>query len=107
VLERTRRTLAAAPGQRFWVHLDVDVLDEAVMPAVDSPGSPGIAPDALAMILSGLVPDPRCAGMTVTVFDPDLDPDGRHARTLVGLLGGLPFRQPAADISRNTCEGGS
>jgi arginase len=96
VLERTRRTLAAAPEQRFWVHLDVDVLDEAVMPAVDSPGSPGIAPDDLATILSGLVPDPRCAGMTVTVFDPDLDPDGRHARTLVDLLGRLPFRQSAS-----------
>jgi arginase len=27
------------------------------------------------------------------VFDPDLDPDGRHARTLVGLLGRLPFRR--------------
>ena len=89
----TLGSLAAAPGQRFWVHLDVDVLDEAVMPAVDSPGSPGIAPDDLAAILSGLVPDPRCAGMTVTVFDPDLDPDGRHARTLVGLLGALPFRR--------------
>jgi arginase len=99
VLERTRRTLAAAPGQRFWVHLDVDVLD--------STGAPGIAPDDLATILSGLVPDPRCAGMTVTVFDPDLDPDGRHARTLVGLLGALPFRRTADDISRNTCDDGS
>jgi arginase len=107
VLERTRRTLAAAPGQRFWVHLDVDVLDAAVLPAVDSPGSPGIAPDDLAAILSGLVPDPRCAGMTVTVFDPDLDPDGRHARTLVELLGRLPFRLAAHDISRNTCEDAS
>jgi arginase len=88
VLERTRGRL----HQRFWIHLDVDVLDDTVMPAVDSPGAPGIAPDDLVTILSGLVPDPRCVGMTVTVFDPDLDPDGRYARTLVGLLGRLPFR---------------
>jgi arginase len=88
VLQRTRHRLR----QRFWIHFDVDVLDEAVMPAVDSPGAPGIAPDDLVTILSGLVPDPRCAGITVTVFDPDLDPDGRYARTLVGLLGRLPFR---------------
>jgi len=92
VLARARRTLDAAPDQRFWVHLDVDVLDTAVMPAVDSPGSPGIAPDDLVLVLSGLLPDPRCAGMTVTVFDPDLDPDGRCARLLVDLLGDLPFR---------------
>jgi arginase len=89
VLARTRQRL----GERFWVHLDVDVLDAAVMPAVDSPGTPGIAPDDLVVILSGLVSDARCAGMTVTVFDPDLDADGRHARTLVGLLGRLPFRR--------------
>jgi arginase len=92
VLARTRQRLDTAPDQRFWIHLDVDVLDAAVMPAVDSPGSPGIAPDDLVAILSGLAPDPRCAGMTVTVFDPDLDPDGRYARLLVGLLGGLAFR---------------
>jgi arginase len=92
VLVSTRCRLDAAPDQRFWVHLDVDVLDAAVMPAVDSPGSPGIAPDDLVLILSGLLPDSRCAGMTVTVFDPDLDPDGRHARLLVGLLGRLSFR---------------
>jgi arginase len=89
VLERARQRL----DKRFWIHLDVDVLDEAVMPAVDSPGAPGIAPDDLVAILSGLVSDPRCIGMTVTVFDPDLDPDGRHARTLVGLLGRLPFER--------------
>ncbi|WP_198118199.1 arginase family protein [Massilia rhizosphaerae] len=99
VLARTRRTLDAAPDQRFWVHLDVDVLDAAVMPAVDSPGSPGIAPDDLVAIVAGLVPDPRCAGMTVTVFDPDLDPDGRHARTLVDLLARLPFRRAGGHIS--------
>ena len=98
VLERTATRL----GRRFWIHLDVDVLDPAVMPAVDSPGSPGIAPDDLATILSALVADARCVGMTVTVFDPDLDPDGHHARTLVGLLGRLPF--PSRAISRNTCE---
>ncbi|NIA54457.1 arginase family protein [Massilia sp. TW-1] len=91
VLARARSTLGAVPDQHFRVHLDVDVLDAAVMPAVDSPGSPGIAPDDLALILSGLLPDPRCAGMTVTVFDPDLDPDGRYARLLVDLLGHLPF----------------
>jgi len=95
VLARTLKTLGAAPEQRFWIHLDVDVLDQSVMPAVDSPGSPGIAPDDLVAILSGLLSDPCCAGMTVTVFDPDLDPDGRYAATLVRLLGRLPWPSQA------------
>lgn len=89
VLARIADVLDAAPG--FWIHLDVDVLDQAIMPAVDSPGSPGIPPDDLVAILRPLVADRACRGMTVTVYDPDLDPDGRHAATIVGLLARLPF----------------
>ena len=32
------------------------------------------------------IADPRCAGMTVTIFDADLDPDGSLAAWLVTLL---------------------
>ena len=70
----------------FFVHFDVDVLDQEIMPAVNSPGSPGIDPDQLRIILSRLIADPRCAGMTVTIFDPDLDPDGSLAAWLVTFL---------------------
>jgi len=70
----------------FWIHFDVDVLDEAVMPSVDSPGSPGIEPDDVVTILRALAAESRCRGMTMTVFDPDLDPAGEHAAFLVGLL---------------------
>ena len=65
------------------------------MPAVDSPGSPGVDPDALASVLGGLLADPGCAGLTVSVFDPDLDPDGVYAARLVALLGrALPTVAP-------------
>lgn len=70
----------------FWVHFDVDVLDEGIMPAVDSPGSPGIQPDKLVHVLHGLVSDRRCRGLTMTVFDPDLDTAGDLAVLLVSLL---------------------
>lgn len=73
-------------GWPFWLHLDVDVLDQALMPAVDSPGSPGIEPDDLVVILSRLLQDARCIGLDVTIYDPDLDPDGSCARLLVSLL---------------------
>ena len=85
--------LAHAPHQGFWVYLDVDVLDQAVMPAVDSPGSPGIPIGDLVAILAPLVADDRCRGMTVTVFDPDLDPSGRYAALIVSILSQLPFRR--------------
>lgn len=86
VLETTRATLARADCA-YWLHFDVDVLDQTVMPAVDSPGSPGVDPDDLVAILSALVGDPHCVGMDVTIFDPDLDPNGELAALLVSLLG--------------------
>jgi arginase len=79
-------TLDQEPSWPFWIHLDVDVLDESVMPAVDSPGSPGIDPQKVIDIIGALAASGRCLGMTVTVFDPDLDSDGRLARSLVGML---------------------
>jgi arginase len=79
-------TLDQEPNWPFWIHLDVDVLDESIMPAVDSPGSPGIAPQQMIGTIAALTASARCLGMTVTVFDPDLDPDGRLARSLVGML---------------------
>ncbi|MDX8514424.1 arginase family protein [Mesorhizobium captivum] len=86
VLEKTRAALARADCP-YWLHLDVDVLDQRVMPAVDSPGSPGIDPDDLVAILSPLAKDQRCIGMDMTIYDPDLDPSGELARMLVSLLG--------------------
>lgn len=92
VIDRINQTLIQLPDKGFWIHLDVDVLDQTVMPAVDSPGSPGIPSEALTCILNQFAPDPRCFGMTVTVFDPDLDPEGRYALKIVDILSQVPFR---------------
>jgi len=70
----------------FWVHLDVDVLDPSVMPAVDAPDPGGIAYPELELLLRGLVGSPDCLGAEITVFDPDFDVDGVHARDLVNTL---------------------
>ncbi|WP_454775084.1 arginase family protein [Janthinobacterium tructae] len=86
---RINAVLDRAEARRFWLHLDVDVLDQALMPAVDSPGSPGIAPDALLAILHAVRNGGGCCGMSVTVFDPDKDPDGSCAALLMELLGQL------------------
>lgn len=91
VIERIREVLDRTPKQGYWIHLDVDVLDQTLMPAVDSPGSPGIPTEDLLSIMAPFVVNPLCRGMTVTVFDPDLDPDGSLAGTIVELLARLPF----------------
>ncbi|MET9592775.1 arginase family protein [Streptomyces sp. NPDC006516] len=72
----------------FWVHLDADVLDPGVMPAVDSPDDGGLFPDELAPLLRTLVGSPRCVGLNVTIYDPDLDPDASAAALLTDLIVG-------------------
>jgi arginase len=87
----------------YWVHVDVDVLDPAVMPAVDAPEDGGIGHAELELLIASLVASPDCLGMELTVFDPDYDPDGAYAQELVGtvvagLSAGLgPTGQPLDD----------
>lgn len=68
----------------YWLHLDVDVLDPQHLPAVDSPDPGGLDPDELVGLLAVLAPG--AVGAQVTVFDPDLDPDGRYARLLTEIV---------------------
>ncbi|MFF3619133.1 arginase family protein [Streptomyces sp. NPDC002467] len=70
----------------FWVHLDADVLDPTVMPAVDSPDPDGLLPDELTALLRPLVRSPRCVGLNVTIYDPDLDRDGTAGALLTDLV---------------------
>ncbi|MFE4691315.1 arginase family protein [Streptomyces sp. NPDC056749] len=77
----------------FWVHLDADVLDPSVMPAVDSPDDGGLFPGELASLLHPLVGSPRCVGLNVTIYDPDLDPDGTAGTLLTDLVVGA-FAEP-------------
>lgn len=82
--ELTSAVHAVAGPTGYWVQLDVDVLDPTVMPAVDSPDPGGLSADALTALLRELAPG--AVGASVTVFDPDLDPDGRYARLLTQVL---------------------
>ncbi|GIJ24380.1 arginase family protein [Micromonospora lutea] len=82
----------------YWVHVDLDVLDPAVMPAVDAPDPGGIAFAELEILLAGLVDTPHCLGVELTVFDPDYDPDGAYAAEIVNtVVSGLrPVTAPAS-----------
>jgi arginase len=79
----------------FWIHVDVDVLDPEVMPAVDSPepGGPGI--DDLEELLVPLVRHPKALGMELTIYDPALDPDRSCGDRLVTLLERLLATSPS------------
>jgi arginase len=78
--------LAAGATAGFWIHLDVDVLDDTVMPAVDYRMTDGLDPDELVAVLQAAIGSGRAVGLDITIFNPNLDPNRTVARNLVGML---------------------
>ncbi|KVV48287.1 arginase [Burkholderia territorii] len=72
--------------RRVWLHVDLDVLDQSVLPAVDSPGSPGLDFDGLDALLEPLVASGSIAGIDFTIYDPGLDPGLAHADRIAGSI---------------------
>ena len=73
------------------MHVDADVLDDAVMPAVDHRQPGGLTPGELATILAAAMASGRVAGVDVTIYNPALDPDAGAALAgalIRGLAGG-------------------
>jgi arginase len=95
VRERGAASTGAEVAQRLgrrrgiWLHLDIDVLDESVMPAVSYPQPEGLDWDELEALARPLAASPRLAGITLTCFNPDLDADAALARRIAGLVGAL------------------
>jgi arginase len=106
VEETVRRDLADLLAEHaldgFWIHVDVDVLDSTVMPAVDSPQPDGLSFGELATALRTALSTGAAAGLQVTIFDPDLDPDGTAARRLAHALADAFGRRPEGRIPENT-----
>ena len=86
VAEAARRGLAAleASGvEGLWVHLDADVLNDEVMPAVDYRMPDGLWPEELTEALKTVLTSPLSVGMEVTIYNPTFDDSERSAgRTL-------------------------
>lgn len=85
-VERALERIARPELDGFWIHLDVDVLDPGLMPAVDSPEPGGLGIEELARLLIPLARHPKALGMEVTIYDPELDPDRTAGSKLVDLL---------------------
>jgi len=71
---------------KVWLHVDLDVLDDSVMPAVDSPGSPGFDYAQLSALIAALRASGRVAGADFAIYDPERDPETRYAKPLVRCI---------------------
>ena len=78
--------LIASGVRGIWIHIDVDVLDDAVMPAVDSRQDDGLTYAELSALLRPILATGRVAGMQLTIYDPDRDVGGDAGARLVDWL---------------------
>src|SRR5262249_30609097 len=69
----------------FWIAFDVDVIDPALMPAVDSPITGGLDFEQSSELLGRLVHHPKALGLQLSIYDPTLDRDD-GAEQLVSML---------------------
>ena len=78
-------TSEGLPG--FWIHLDADVLDDRIMSAVDYRlGNGGLEFSELSYILKTLTSSQKAIGITITIYNPNLDPSGSIAKNFVSCI---------------------
>jgi arginase len=82
----------------FWIHLDVDVLDDAIMPAVGYRMPDGLSWQELETILNAAMRSGRARGINITIFEPKRDKAGSIARDLVNTLARGLVRSPDARL---------
>ncbi len=75
------------PDGGFWVHVDADVLDDAIMPAVDYRLPGGLSWEELTAAMRIAIQSRRAVGLELTIYNPRLDPNGAGARGLARVIG--------------------
>jgi arginase len=91
---RDLREVAAA----WWLHVDLDVLATEALGAVDYRQPGGLGWEQLGELTAAALGVPGCAGWTLTIYNPDLDQQGRDAGRIVDYVAGMVGRLPGAEL---------
>ena len=70
----------------FWIHFDTDVIDDTLNPAVDYRLPGGLTFAEIEKIFSVLLDTGKADGMSVTIFNPNLDRDGSIGSDITNCL---------------------
>jgi arginase len=70
----------------FWIHIDVDVLDETIMHACDDPQPDGLMWGELASALAMAIGSGTAVGLQLTIYNPDFDESGANGRGLATTI---------------------
>jgi arginase len=73
----------------FWLHIDLDVLRTEQFPAADYTQPGGLAWDELLEIATRTLAVPDCAGCSIVIYNPDLDPERTSAARIVRFVSDL------------------
>jgi arginase len=85
-IAKVAKSLARDQSDGFWIHLDVDVLDDAIMPAVDYRMPNGLSWAELVACVKTAISTGRAIGMQVTIYNPKLDPELSAGQDLVDAV---------------------
>jgi len=77
---------AATLPAPWWLHTDLDVLATDELAAVDYPQPGGLTWQQLGQLTSAALATPGCAGWSVCIYNPDLDPGLDGADAIIGYL---------------------
>jgi arginase len=76
----------APPPPPWWLHTDLDVLATAELAAVDYAQPGGLSWDQLAGLTATALAADGCAGWSVCIYNPDLDPGHDGADAIVSYI---------------------
>jgi arginase len=82
--------LVTARTSHWWLHTDLDVLDEREFSARSAPGEPplstGLTWQEIAELLRTVLRCGGCRGWSLAIYNPDRDPDRSQAHRIVELV---------------------
>lgn len=67
----------------FWLHIDVDVLNDEIMPCVDSRTPDGLFYEEFNEICTLLFESDKLTGIEITILDPDLDLSAKYTKAFI------------------------
>ena len=88
VITKATRHLTADGLAGFWIHFDADVLADDITPAVDYRIPGGLTFAEATALLRGLLQTTKAIGLSISILNPKLDPDGTLTRQFVTCLHG-------------------
>lgn len=88
-VSRAALSRAGGPDTMFWLHVDVNVLDELAFPAADNQMPGGLDWDDLSALLRPMVTSPALLGLSLCGYNPEKDEGSSCGLHLVDLFRAL------------------